>query len=104
MDSSLKDLHVSCLQKHRQFLQEELDPMLFSDRLFEERALDLLEHDKVTEENKLIKQVSHLLDILTENKNECFHFLLYILQNEKCKGIIDEIVSPGNLTVQTGIF
>lgn len=94
MDTSLQNLHVACLKKHRQFLQEELDPLFFSDLLFEEGAIELLEHDKVTEERKCKKQISNLLEIVNENKNDCFHFLLYYLLNKDYDHIIKEIVGP----------
>ena len=102
MDTALQSLNVSCLQEHQQLLKNELDPLYLSDLLFEERAIELFEHDKVTEESRCEKQIPLLLEIVTENKNKCFHFFLHILLNRDYEHIIKKIVGPVEETVQNG--
>ncbi|XP_078339927.1 uncharacterized protein LOC111110586 isoform X5 [Crassostrea virginica] len=100
LDTALQSLNVSCLQEHQQLLKNELDPLYLSDLLFEERAIELFEHDKVTEESRCNKQTPLLLGIVNENKNECFHFFLHILLNRDYKHIIKKIVEPVEESVQ----
>lgn len=59
---------------------EELEPLDISDLLFEERAVDVYTHDKITESRHRRNQIKYLLDTVRENRNECFHFFLFILQ------------------------
>ena len=102
MDTELQSLNVSCLQEHQQLLKNELDPLYLCDLLFEERAIELFEHDKVTEESRCNKQIPLLLEIVTENKNNCFHFFLYILLTRDYDHIIKKIVEPFAETFQNG--
>lgn len=102
LDTALQSLNVSCLQEHQQLLKNELDPLYLCDLLFEERAIELFEHDKVTEESRCDKQIPLLMEIVTENKNKCFHFFLDILLNRDYEHIIKKIVGPVEETVQNG--
>ena len=104
LETALHNLNVSCLQEHQQLLKNELDPLYLCDLLFEERAIELFEHDKVTEENRCNKQTPLLLGIVNENKNECFHFFLHILLNSDYEHIIKKIFEPVEETVQNGRF
>nr|XP_022302858.1 uncharacterized protein LOC111110586 isoform X2 [Crassostrea virginica] len=100
LDIELQSLNVSCLQEHEQLLKNELDPLYLCDLLFEERAIELFEHDKVTEERRCNKQIPLLLEIVTENRNKCFHFFLHILLNRDYDHIIKKIVGPVEETFQ----
>lgn len=75
-------LTTECLRKHEDFLYEELEPRDLCDFLFEEGAVDILSHDRITETSQRRKQVKFLIKTLMENKNDCFHFFLYILQRK----------------------
>lgn len=61
-------------------MYEELEPILIADLLFEERAVDIFTHDKITESRQRRNQIKYLLETVRENGNECFHFFLFILQ------------------------
>lgn len=79
----MKHLHISCLKEHNQLLRQELDPLYVCDRLFEEGALTIPDHDKVTEAENRRKQMDCLLKTVEDNENDCFNVFLFILQNEK---------------------
>lgn len=79
----LRRLNITCLQKHKEMLLDELEPLDFCDLLFEERAIEIPVHDKITETSRRVKQTEYLLETVQENKNDCFHFFLYILQREE---------------------
>ena len=102
LDTVLQSLNVSCLQEHEQLLKNELDPLYLCDLLFEERAIELFEHDKVTEESRFDKQIPLLLEIVTENKNNCFHLFLHILLNSDYVHILKKMVESVEETVQSG--
>lgn len=61
-------------------MYEELEPIQIADLLFEERAVDIFTHDKITESCRRRNQINYLLETVRENGNECFHFFLFILQ------------------------
>lgn len=61
---------------------EQLDPIHVCDLLFEDRAIEIIEHDTITEFESRNQQVRSLLETVKENKNDCFHSFLYTLQNE----------------------
>lgn len=61
----------------------ELEPLDLCDLLFEESAIEIPAHDKITETRTRVKQTKYLLETVQENKNDCFHFFLYILQREE---------------------
>lgn len=66
---------------------EELDPLYVCDLLFEDRAIEIIEHDTITEFESRNQQVRTLLETVKENKNDCFHFFLYTIQNEYSKSV-----------------
>lgn len=61
-------------------MRAELEPLELSDHLFEERAIEILVHDKITEKIKRSKQTTYLLETLIENENNCFYVFLFILK------------------------
>lgn len=79
---SLSWLSTSCLRVFRDLFEDELEPIKISDLLFEERAVDIFHHDRITEIESRRNQIKILLETLNENKEDSFHFFLYILQNE----------------------
>lgn len=90
---SLTFLTTSCLQEHKSTLFDELEPIVVCDLLFEEGAMNILDHDIITETNQRQQQIKKLIEKVKENKKDCFHFFLYILQ-EKYKSIPDMIKTP----------
>lgn len=82
LESNLHCLTTACLLKHEDFLYEELEPRDICDFLFEEGAVDILSHDRITETSQRRKQVKYLIKTIMENKHDCFHFFLYILQRK----------------------
>ncbi|XP_078324280.1 uncharacterized protein LOC111123198 isoform X2 [Crassostrea virginica] len=101
LDTSLRTVNISCLQEHEEVLQDELEPVYICDLLFEERAVDIPDHDRVTEARHRQKQIKHLLDTVKENKNDCFHFFLYILQKEESESILQEFKTSPSGAVGT---
>lgn len=83
---------------------DELEPLYLCDLLFEERALELLVHDKITGKKQRQKQIKHLLETVKENKNDCFHFFLYILQKEEYMSVLEELKKPGSKHIRSGKF
>lgn len=104
MSPKLKGLETTCLQKHREVLHNELDPLYLCDLLFEERAITILEHDKITEVKHRQKQIEYLLEKVIENENDCFHFFLYILEREDYKCIREILERPASRTTNVGMF
>nr|XP_034318199.1 sacsin-like isoform X8 [Crassostrea gigas] len=86
-----RSLKTQCLQEHEEFLNEELEPLDVCDLLFEERAIEISAHDKITETSRRQKQMKYLLETVKENKNDCFLFFLYILQKEGHESILEEL-------------
>lgn len=72
-------------------MYNELDVNDICDHLFEERAMDIPTHDRITETSSRKKQIRYLLETLKENKNDCFYFFLYILQTEEFHLILDKL-------------
>lgn len=91
LPTSLQRLDISCLQEHKKVLHDELDPFDHSDLLFEERAIEIIAHDQITESDLRNKQIEYLLKTIEENKNDCFHFFLYILQKEEYEYILQKL-------------
>lgn len=83
----LRCLDTSCLKENETILRAELEPLDLSDRLFEERAIEILAHDKITERKGRRKQTTYLLETLKENKNNCFYVFLYILKKHRYDSI-----------------
>lgn len=79
----LRSLNITCLQKYEEMFYTELEPLDLCDLLFEESAIEIPAHDKITETRTRVKQTKYLLETVQENKNDCFHFFLYILQREE---------------------
>lgn len=73
--------NISWLQEQETVLIEHLDPLYVSDLLFEDRAIEIFEHDTITEFEYRNQQVRSLLETVKKNKNDCFHFFLYIYKN-----------------------
>lgn len=84
---SLTSLTTSCLQEHEVVLYDELEPIVVCDLLFEEEAVNILDHDFITETKQRQKQIQRLIKKLKENNKDCFHYFLYILEKEKFKTI-----------------
>lgn len=104
LSPSLQPLTISCLKEHKQFLRDELEPLDICDFLFEEKALGILDHDKITESRRRKKQIKRLLETVERNENYCFHFFLYILQKEEYKYVLDELERPASETIRAGMF
>lgn len=85
-------------------MRDELEPLELCDLLFEERALKILDHDKITENNQRQKQIKHLLETVKENKNDCFHFFLYILQKEEYMSALEKLKKPCSKHIRSGKF
>ncbi|XP_062606355.1 uncharacterized protein LOC134268179, partial [Saccostrea cucullata] len=92
LDPLLRSLHISCLKEHEDFLLEELEPLELCDLLFEESAIDIPDHDRITETNKISKQIQRFLETVKKNENNCFHFLLFILGKNGYREILEELV------------
>lgn len=83
----LKRLSTRCLQEQKKYLLDELEPIDICDFLFEEKAIEIMTHDNITETAKRRQQVEDLLQTLQENKNDCFHYFLYIIEKNKFNDI-----------------
>lgn len=104
LSPSLQPLTISCLKEHKIFLRDELEPLEICDFLFEEKALEILDHDKITEKERRKKQAKRLLKTIKRNKNCCFHFFLYILQKKEYKDVLDKLERPASETIRAGMF
>lgn len=104
MSPKLRGLEITCLQEHREVLHNELDPLYLCDLLFEERAITILAHDKITEVKQRQKQIKYLLRTVVENKNDCFYFFLYILQREEYEYIREKLEKPASRAENVGMF
>lgn len=105
LPTSLQRLDISCLQEHKKALHDELDPFDHSDLLFEERAIEIIAHDQITESDKHSEQTRYLLKTIKENKNDCFHFFLYILQKEEYEYILQKLCErPAPKIESSGMF
>lgn len=80
LKSKLRCLTTACLKKYEDVLYDELEPVEICDVLFEESAVDIPSHDKITEQTLRRKQIEYLLNTAMENKHDCFHFFLYTIQ------------------------
>lgn len=68
-------------------MSEELDPLYVSDLLFEDRGIEIIEHDTITEFETRNQQFRTLLETVKENKNDCFHFFLYTIQKQYSESV-----------------
>lgn len=107
MKPSLRCLTISCLKEFKDFLYDELEPVDICDVLFEESAVDIPSHDKITEPTRRRKQTECLLKTVKENKHDCFHFFLYIVQEMfpfVCQELEESIPSPIEVGMYAFIF
>lgn len=105
LPTNLRSLEISCLQEHEEVLNDELDPFDHSDLLFEERAMEIIAHDKITESGLRSKQIKRLLKTIKENRNDCFHFFLHILQKEEYNYILEKLCDrPAPKVGTSGMF
>lgn len=100
---SLTSLTTSCLQEHEKGLCDELEPIVVCDLLFEEEAINIFDHDIITETKQRQKQITRLIEHLKENKKDCFHYFLYILQKEEFKTIRKMLENPHSNAVGKGM-
>lgn len=96
-------LTTSCLEEHKDFLYDELEPIVVCDHLFEEGAVNILAHDFITETKERQKQIKRLIEKVKENKNDCFHFFLYILKNNEYENIRNELENSPLEAVREGM-
>lgn len=105
VDKNLSCQPILCLRDHKDFFEDELEPIKISDLLFEERAVDILTHDRITEIVPRRKQIRILLDTVIKNKEDCFHMFLFILQNHFeaiCNGLNNPTFSASRVSVSLG--
>lgn len=93
MSPHLERLSTSCLQEQNEFLLDELEPIDLCDFLLEERAIEIMTHDKITETGERRQQVKDLLQTLQQNENDCFHYFLYIIEKNEFNDIRDVLAS-----------
>ncbi|XP_061164251.1 uncharacterized protein LOC133173280 [Saccostrea echinata] len=94
LDPKLRSLRITCLEDHEDFLSEELEPLELCDLLFEESAIDIPDHDRITETEKYSKQIQHFLETIKKNENNCFHYFLHILKSCEYCEILKELEKP----------
>ena len=112
LDARFEGLNISCLDEHQKQLEEMLEPLDLSDVLFEVGALDIFEHDRITEDECRKYQVIQLLNALKENKNDCFYWFQWCLKEENNNSIIELLRSapefllpePGMLCMKISIY
>lgn len=103
MKSKLRCLTTACLKKYEDVLYDELEPVEICDVLFEESAVDIPSHDKITEQTLRRKQIEYLLNTAMENKHDCFHFFLYTIQ-ELFPFVCQELEKRTPSTIEVGMF
>lgn len=79
-----------------------MEPMRICDLLLEERAVDIVDHDKITETKRRREQCECLMEILEENNNDCFHYFLHILCEKKFARILKLLKIPAVRAVDDG--
>lgn len=72
--------------------------------MFEDRAIEIVEHDTIKECEFRHQQSENLLKTVKENKTDCFHFFLNILQIEDFVCIRDKLVRPSPAAIRAGEF
>lgn len=103
--SHLKRLSPSCLQEQKEFLLDELEPIDLCDLLLEEKAIEIMTHDKITETGERRQQIKDLLQTLQQNENDCFHYFLYIIEKNEFKDIRNVLASQSVLeAAREGIY
>lgn len=83
MSAKLTSLSTLCLEEQKEFLLDELEPKYLCDLLLEERAIEIMTHDIITEITDRRPQINALLQTLQKNENECFHYFLYIIEKKE---------------------
>ncbi|XP_062571659.1 uncharacterized protein LOC134233692 [Saccostrea cucullata] len=91
LDPTLRSLKITCLEDPNDFLLDELEPLELCDLLFEESAIDIYNHDRITETSKHSKQSQHLLETVKKNENNCFHYFLHILKSNEYCAVLTEL-------------
>lgn len=105
LSPQLKRLSTSCLQEQKELLLDELEPIDFCDFLLEEKAIEIMTHDRITETEERRQQVKDLLQTLQKNENDCFHYFLYIIEKNEFNDIRNVLESPFALkAVRDGIY
>lgn len=103
LKSKLRCLTTACLKKYEDFFYDELEPVDICDVLFEESAVDIPSHDKITESTLRRKQIEYLLKTVKENKHDCFHFFLYTIQ-EILPFVCQELEKRTPSIIEVGMF
>lgn len=105
MSPKLQSLSTLCLEEQKEFLLEELEPKYLCDLLLEERAIEIMIHDKITEITDRRPQIIALLQTLQKNENECFHYFLYIIEKTEFDSIRCEFESLASFgSARDGMF
>lgn len=104
LERNLCCLTISCLERNEDFLYEDLEPLDICDFLFEEGAVDIPSHDKITEPCQRRKQIKYLLETVKGNEHHCFRFFLYILHREGYTDVCQRLVSRTSSRVEVGMF
>lgn len=105
MSPQLERLSTWCLQEQHEFLLDELEPVDICDFLLEERAIEIMTHEKITETEGRRQQVKALLQTLQENENDCFHYFLYIIEKNKFNdmhNVLESTLHPED--IRDGIY
>lgn len=103
--SHLNCLSPSCLQEQKEFLLDELEPIDLCELLLEEKVIEIMTHDKITETGEGRQQIKDLLQTLQQNENDCFHYFLYIIEKNEFKDIRNELASQSVLeAAREGIY
>lgn len=107
MNANIFDIFLSgkpgLKSQYEDILYDELEPVDICDVLFEESAVDVPSHDKITEQTCRRKQTEYLLKTVKENKHDCFHFFLYIIQ-EMFPFVCQELEKRTPTTIEVGKF
>lgn len=81
-----------------------MEPVDLCDLLFEEKAIETHDHDKITETKRQLKQAKQLIETVKENENDCFHFFLFTLQRDEYEYIRKELEKPVSGALRDGMI
>lgn len=105
MSPKRTSLSTLCLEEQKEFLLDELEPKYLCDLLLEERAIEIMTHDIITEITDRRPQINALLQTLQKNENECFHYFLYIIEKKEFDFIRCEFESLASFgSARDGMF
>lgn len=104
LETSLCCLTISCLERNEDFMYEDLEPLDICDFLFEEGAVDIPSHDRITERSQRRTQIQYLLETVQGNEHYCFRFFLYILHREGYTDVCQRLVNRTSSRVEVGMF